>query len=104
MTTLILFDPTFAPQEQVAETCACLMAAHERVRLIQVGQIVPHDLDNVTYFVMACPEQRFSHRMQSALDDSTHAGMRTMTMPDMQRMMWFRERGLPQRRAIDSLG
>jgi hypothetical protein len=91
MTALILFDPQHTSQDQVSQTCANLVAAHERVRLVQVGRLVPRDLRNVRYFVMACPRQHFAQSMQAAVDSHTDAGMMTLSLPDLQRMIWFRQ-------------
>ena len=91
MKALILFDNDFATQDDIARTTACLMNARARVRLVKVDNITAPDFDGIEYLIMACPQQSFTDSVQTAVDASVEGGMRTLSMIDTERMVWFRQ-------------
>lgn len=90
MRALIIFDPTHTTNDQIAQTTAGFMTAQAQVRLVSVKKLQAPDFDGINIAVMACPQTPFAPAIQNAYETSLHNGMRTLSLQDADRMLWFR--------------
>lgn len=94
MKAIILFEPGYASTDAIGRATAHFMTIQQRVRLVSTSNLVVSDLDEVGLLVRACsPDYDLAPSLLQALRRHCDAGMRQMSLPDFERMLWFQTEG-----------
>ena len=90
MNALIVFDSQ-SDRTAIQDTAADLLNMRARVRLVTVDDLQTTSFDNMHYCVVTCAMNHLTDPVQEAYDQHTDDGMRTLSIPDLRRLLDFHD-------------